>query len=220
MVGAIFIGTFLPLALLMLLLRHSRPVFASFCWGMVAFLIVYLSSPALYRVLGIPNEIDVTAIFVGPPFEELLKALPLVIAAIFSRRSMIPFYYILGMSSGIGFSIEENLNFLIEFHQNDGDSMVLMILRSFSTCLMHGVATGLVGYAMTLACRRDGFQKLVMPPLGWLIASCYHSLFNWLMIQGHLVIGMIIAFAFFFLFLFRMKTEESNAAETQGTVWE
>lgn len=69
MVGAIFIGTFLPLVLLLLLLRHSRPVFSCFCWGMLAFLIVYLTSPTLYRILGIENVLSITAVYAGPPYE-------------------------------------------------------------------------------------------------------------------------------------------------------
>tara|TARA_R110000850_G_scaffold209705_9_gene335729 strand:+ start:1869 stop:2531 length:663 start_codon:yes stop_codon:yes gene_type:complete len=220
MVGAIFIGTFLPLALLMLLLRHSRPVFASFCWGMLAFLIVYLTSPALYTLLGVSRELSVTAVYVGPPYEEFLKVFPVVLAAIFSGRSIIPFYYILGMASGIGFSIEENLNFLVEFHRTDGESMALMVLRSFSTCLMHGVATGFIGYALTLSRRQSGKNKFLIPVAAWAASTVYHGLFNWLMISDHLVFGLLFALAFFFLFLYRMKVIEPTAAETRGTMWQ
>ncbi|MEM9282774.1 MAG: PrsW family glutamic-type intramembrane protease [Verrucomicrobiota bacterium] len=220
MVGAVFIGTFLPLVLLMLLLRHSRPVFASFCWGMLAFLLVYVTSPTLYRILGIDDVIEFTAVFVGPPYEEFLKALPLVVAAVFAQRSLIPFFYILGMASGIGFSIEENLNFLIRFHQNDGDSMTLMILRSFSTCLMHGVATGLIGYSLTLAKRRKGLIVFLFPAIGWSIATFYHAFFNWLMLQQQMVIGLLIALIAFFALLFIMKQVEGKAPEVQGTIWQ
>ncbi|NRB76464.1 MAG: PrsW family intramembrane metalloprotease [Verrucomicrobiales bacterium] len=220
MVGAIFIGTFLPLALLLLLLRHSRPVFSCFCWGMLAFLIVYLTSPTLYRILGIENVLSITAVYIGPPYEELLKAMPLLVAAIISRQSIIPFYYILGMSSGIGFAIEENLNFLAEFHSKPGESMALMTLRSFSTCLMHGVCTGFIGFTLTLARRDPTWKRNVFPIAGWLVATIYHGFFNWLMIHGFLAAGVILAMVVFLIFFGWMKSEESKAKETEGTIWQ
>ena len=144
MVGAIFIGTFLPLVLLLLLLRHSRPVVSCFCWGMLAFLLVRLLSPLLYQAFAVPDELSFQAVFVGPPLEELLKAIPVVVALAVSARSLIPFIYILGMASGIGFAVEENLNYLVAWNQDAGGSMSLMVLRSLKILSQWVLKTGIV----------------------------------------------------------------------------
>lgn len=220
MVGAIFIGTFLPLVLLLLLLRHSRPVVSCFCWGMLAFLLVHLLSPFLYRAFPLPGELSFQAVYIGPPLEELLKCIPVVVALAVSARSLIPFFYILGMASGIGFAVEENLNYLVVWHQDDGQSMSLMVLRSLSTCLMHGVASGLVGFTFTMGKRGGGGWRVFFPFLGWIVASVYHGIFNGLVLSGHLAIAICVAIAIFVLFLHGMKVLEPKAAEIRGTVWE
>lgn len=220
MVGAIFIGTFLPLVLLMLLLRHSRPVFACFCWGMVAFLAIHLVSPFLYSLASIPDELKFQAVFIGPPLEELLKSIPVLVAPFVAQRSFVPFFYILGMASGIGFAVEENLNYLVAYHEDAGNSMGLMVLRSLSTCLMHGIASGLIGFSFTLGRRGGGPWLLVFPVVGWILASLYHGLFNWLVLSDLLAVAVCLALLVFLLFLHGMKVLEPKAAETRGTVWE
>lgn len=220
MVEAVFIGTIIPLLFMWGLLRHSRPLFGCFCWGAVSFLIVYLVSPSLYRHLGLEDAFRFTAVATGPFLEELLKPLPVVLLALFGVRSLVPFLYILGLACGMGFAIEENLVYLIRFSDGGEDSRMLMILRSFSTCLMHGVATGLTGYALTLAKRRGGSAWIWYPVGGLLLASGYHAGFNWLMLEGHLVAGLIGAFLLFVGFLCYMKESESRAPETIGTPWE
>lgn len=220
MVEAVFIGTFVPLVLLLALLRHSRPMMGSFCWGIAAFLIVHLISPPLYTWLGVPDRLEITAVFVGPVLEELLKPLPILIIGCFAVRSLVPYFYILGISAGIGFAVEENLIYLLRFIGDEDASRTLMILRSFSTCLMHGVATGFTGWTLTLARRRPSAFAGIFPLVGITLAIVLHASFNWLMLKQHMVIGILLAFVAFIAFLIAMKELETNAPETRGTVWE
>lgn len=220
MVEAVFIGTSVPLVLLLLLLRHSRPVFSMFCWGMVSFLAVYMVSPPLYDALGVGKDIRFDAVFVGPGLEEFLKALPLFFIPFLADRSFTPYFYIFGMASGIGFAIEENLIYLIQFHEDDAQSRTLMILRSFSTCLMHGVATGFIGFMVTQAKRNRGVASVALGFLGWLLASIYHGTFNALTIADHTAFAVCLAFGVFAFFIYRMKSIASWAPEIQGTNWQ
>ncbi|MDF1657493.1 MAG: PrsW family glutamic-type intramembrane protease [Verrucomicrobiales bacterium] len=221
MVEAVFIGTFVPMILMLGLLRHSRAVISCFCWGMVSFLVVHLVSSPLYAVLGITGGLEQTAVFVGPPLEELIKPIPVFLMAMFAKRSFVPFFYILGLASGIGFAVEENLIYLIKFDSGVGeDSRALMVIRSFSTCLMHGVATGLTGYALTMAQRRRMPGRILLPLLGLILASFYHAAFNWMMLNGHLAVAVLVAFACFIAFLLVMKEKETKAPEAKGTAWE
>ncbi|MEM6915041.1 MAG: PrsW family glutamic-type intramembrane protease [Verrucomicrobiota bacterium] len=221
MVEAIFIGTFVPMILMLGLLRHSRAVIGCFCWGMAAFFLVHLVSPPLYRFLGTSGNLDVEAVFVGPPLEELLKPLPVYLMAAFAPRSFVPFFYILGLACGIGFAVEENLTYLVQFDLGtEQEARGIMVIRSFSTCLMHGVATGFIGYALTVARRRRLFARLTLPVLSWIVASVYHGSFNWLMLNEFLVPAVLLAFLAFLAFLLTMKELEAKAPETRGTVWE
>lgn len=220
MVEAVFIGTIIPLLFMLGLLRHSRPLFGCFCWGAVSFLLIYLVSPILYGSLGWVDEFRRNAILIGPTLEEILKPLPLFLIAAFGVRSLTPFFYILGLACGMGFAIEENLVYLIRYFESEEQSRLLMIVRSLSTCLMHGVATGWTGYLLTLAKRRHGLARRVLPVVGIATAAAYHGVFNWLMLEGRTVAGLLLAFVLFVVFLYTMKERESRAPETRGTVWE
>ncbi|MEM9015817.1 MAG: PrsW family glutamic-type intramembrane protease [Verrucomicrobiota bacterium] len=220
MVEAVFIGTFVPMVLMLVLLRHSRPVIGCFCWGMAAFLLTHLLSPSLTTLLG-TNEFGISAVFIGPALEEFLKPIPILLLAFIAVRSLVPFFYILGLAAGIGFAVEENVIYLIRFGlELEEGSRVLMVLRSFSTCLMHGVATGLTGFFVTEACRQPKSWSWMLVVMAWLVALAYHGLFNWLMLEGHLAIGVLVAMAVFTAFLIAMKECEKRAPETRGTMWE
>ena len=219
---AVFIGTFVPLVLMLLLLRHSRPVISFFCWGMASFIIVSAVSPPLYAWLGLGKDLNIDAVFVGPPLEELVKGLPLLLLPWWLQRSFVPYYYIFGLASGIGFSVEENIIYLINFGLDESDSysITLMVLRSFSVCLMHGVATGTIGYMVTKAVRASQPMKILYPLWGWLLASLYHGAFNWSMLNWHAGIGTVVAIIIFGIFFYNMKETESWAPEIQGTNWQ
>lgn len=219
---AVFIGTFVPLVLLLLLLRHSRPVFSFFCWGLAAFMVIHTISPPIYVVLGLGNDLNVNAVFVGPPLEEMIKGLPLLALPWLLQRSFIPYYYIFGLVAGIGFAVEENIIYLINYGLDESDSYstTLMVLRSFSVCLMHGVATGTIGFAITKAVRARKHMIAVYPLTGWLIASLYHGAFNWSMLNLHPGIGTVTAIIIFGIFFYKMRETESWAPEIQGTTWQ
>ena len=220
MTKAVFIGTFVPLVLMLLLLRHSRPVVSFFCWGMLSFLIITLISPPLYGFLGLGDDLHINAVFFGPPLEELIKALPILLVPWLLQKSFVPYYYIFGLASGIGFAVEENILYLIRFHETEAQSTTLMVMRSFSVCLMHGVATGTTGYLVTKAVRAEKAMIVIYPLLGWLAASVYHAAFNWAMLNWHYGIATTVAILVFGVFLYRMKEAESWAPEIQGTNWQ
>ena len=77
MIEAAFLGTIIPLLLLVVVLRHSRPMMLTFCWGMTAFVVAYLAGGIAAGALGVAAAGRSYAVFAAPPMEELLKSLPL-----------------------------------------------------------------------------------------------------------------------------------------------
>lgn len=129
----------------------------------------------------------------APIAEEILKSLSLFYVA---RRPEFTYFVdgaIYGFAAGIGFSITENFLYMYQ----GAASLGVMLVRSFSTCLMHGTASALVGAAVG----RFRFEKRSGRGLamvgGWLAAIILHAVFNSIarnqtMPQG-LVVPLLVA---------------------------
>ncbi len=159
--------------------RTFRLVVLCFGWGAVgAFGLSYLLNTyvglPLGRALG-SNPYLLLTVAIAPVIEETAKSLSLFYV---SRRSEFTYFVdgaIYGFAAGIGFSIIENFLYL---SQNPGLGIPLALIRSFSTCLMHGTASGLVGAAVgRFRFRRRSGQGLGMAG-GWLAAILLHAFFN------------------------------------------
>ncbi len=157
--------------------RSFRLVLVCFGWGAIGGLLLaylfntYIALP-LIAALGL-SHIFLYVLF-APVAEELFKS-----ASLFYVRTRPEFTYfvdgaIYGFAAGIGFSITENVLYLTG---NPSGSIPLALIRSFSTCLMHGTAAGLVGVALGYfrLQKRSGRWLAVS---GWLGAILLHAAFN------------------------------------------
>lgn len=111
-----------------------------------------------------------------PVTEEIVKALPvLLFAFVFSddREKLLP----ISFATGIGFALFENTVILVQ--NIDNVSILWAIIRGFSTALMHGICTALVGYGMGFVRKK---KKLFVSGTFALLALAiiYHGLFNML----------------------------------------
>jgi RsiW-degrading membrane proteinase PrsW (M82 family) len=172
---AILVAVGIPSAFLLIIytldLYASRTfhlVMLCFTWGAVG---AYGLSYGINTYIMVP----VPPLIAVPLVEEILKALAL---SSVSRRPEFTYFVdgaIYGFATGIGFSIFENFQYI---QQNPRLAILIAIVRSFSTCLMHGTATALVGTAIG----RFRFRKRVGRGLalfaGWTIAILLHALFN------------------------------------------
>lgn len=116
-------------------------------------------------------------ILIAPFIEEVLKSLALLLL---SRRMT---YFvdgaIYGFAAGIAFSILENA--LVYIPRAGGATfglIMLAVVRAFSTCLMHGAASALVGTAIGRFRYGHGARRLLMSVLGWVAAILLHMGFN------------------------------------------
>lgn len=218
MIIAAYIGTIAPMLLLLFVLRHSRPLVSVLCWGMTAHVLVYYLGHILYASLVPVFPESLIYDFLIPFVEELLKCFPLLYFLLTKRRSFTPFIYIYGIAIGIGFGIEENLLYLIELTREVGNPWVYMLIRSFSTCLMHGLTTGLIGFSFTLSRKIKWLAPLLIPS-GLILAVGIHGIYNFLITRLTAAAILLILFLYA-LFTLYMKRAALKMPETKRTDWQ
>ncbi|MDQ3140709.1 MAG: PrsW family glutamic-type intramembrane protease [Bacteroidota bacterium] len=155
--------------------------------------------------------------------EELIKALPIVIALKWFSKELKPYSLItIGVFSGLGFAAFENLHYgenavnsayaktmdygvegLVSGVQN---AMVSVMLRSLSLVFCHAVFSGIVAYFITTAyMRKEKIGALIV--LGILAASTLHGLYDWFAgIQPTIAALMAgFSFALFYGYLLKLR---------------
>ena len=151
-----------------------------------------------------------------PVTEEIVKALPvLLFAFVFSddREKLLP----ISFATGIGFALFENTVILVQ--NIDNVSILWAIIRGFSTALMHGICTALVGYGMGFVRKK---KKLFVSGTFALLALAiiYHGLFNMLVESKNLqYVGFFMPAVTYipliiYLVFFARNKKKNNKTET------
>lgn len=122
------------------------------------------------------NISEIDYVHFGAPFiEEFYKATIIFFLIVFRRIGFAFDAAILGLASGAGFAVIENIFYL--YTHNDQDT-ALWVVRGFGTAIMHGGTTAIyatVGHVLTV--RDGGFQPLKYGP-GLALAIALHMAFN------------------------------------------
>ena len=130
-------------------LLRGKLLVALIALGIASALASYYANTAIYHAMEV--EFLVYSRFVAPWVEESLKALPLIYL-LRTRKLGLPIdAAIAGFALGAGFALLENGFYL---HMRPDLSAIVIILRGFSTAVMHGGATAVFGMvAVALADR-------------------------------------------------------------------
>lgn len=205
MIEAVFLGAFLPMIFLVFILKGgNRLLMAFFAWGLVAFALSFFADDMLYKWFALtPEQLSVTW---APIVEEFLKALPLLYFVFNKKNSAYPVIYF-AMASGIGFSIQENYLYITDYFGQQGASLFFIVIRSITTCLMHGVSTAIVGYGLQVIRKH---KRMIFPLLFGLftVAVTLHALFNLLLDSEVKLIGMLLPVGLFALGSFLVFSED------------
>ncbi|MBV7339856.1 PrsW family intramembrane metalloprotease [Chloroflexi bacterium TSY] len=174
---AVCVGIAIPLIFLYLVRAldlyasgHFTVVVSSFLWGVVAFFLAYQINAVAVRWI----TISLLVTLVAPIIEELLKSLILIYHV---RRTYFTYFVdgaIYGFATGTGFAIFETLFYVLIL----GGDLGLSLMRSFSTSLMHGSTSALLGVALGRFRFARGLARLIALPIGWGIAIFLHVAFN------------------------------------------
>lgn len=176
--------------------RSFRLVVLCFVWGALGAMALSYAleiwiTPPLAGALGMAMDF-LMVVGVAPLVEEPAKSLSLFYV---SRRSEFTYFVdgaIYGFAAGIGFSIIENLIYMDRY---PAGGIGQMLGRAFSTCLMHGTASGLVGVAVGRFRFQQRSGKGLALAGGWVGAMLLHALFNrvaWWTWRGGGTLGTVV----------------------------
>lgn len=187
MVYIIFICFAVPLALMLPLLHdQSRRLVAFMLLGAAIAVSSAELNSAIRSILGL-SALDVS-LKTAPLLEELLKAFPVLLYAIFGsddQKKVLP----LGMSVGIGFAILENTYLLVGNLLSV--SLGWALIRGLATSLMHGMCTFIIGCGIIFV--RKQKKLFYTGTFGLLaVAVTFHSTFNLLIQSRWNRIGMFL----------------------------
>lgn len=179
MVAAVAVAVAIPLAFLYLVrwldLYASgsfRTVLLCLAWGLVAFYGALQVNSFVLSAVGF----TILTTVVAPVVEEFLKSLALVYLV---RRPQFTYFVdgaIYGFASGTAFAVLENLLYLGRLGEEAEISVALG--RAFSTALMHGSASVLVGVALGRLRFTRGPSRVGSLLLGWSAAIALHMGYN------------------------------------------
>lgn len=155
-------------------------------WGMLATFLVYYTNNWLREQLGLKFE-DFSR-YGAPLTEEILKV-ALVVYLI--SRKKIGFSVdaaIYGFAAGAGFSLAENVFYLLVMNTETG--MMVWLLRGFGTAMMHGGCTALFAMIIMDGINRNKPLVLAIFP-GLIAAFLIHSVFNHFFLNPFLQTALI-----------------------------
>ncbi|HEX2988481.1 MAG TPA: PrsW family intramembrane metalloprotease [Chloroflexota bacterium] len=149
-----------------------RLVVLCLVWGCVAFALAYNINTLFVPLVGY----GLIVTLVAPIVEECLKSLVLLYLV---RRPQFTYFVdgaIYGFASGTAFAVLENLLYLSRASADMG--IIVVLSRAFSTSLMHGSASAMVGVSLGRFRFARGASRPASLVLGWLAAMAIHITFN------------------------------------------
>ena len=201
MVYVIFLCIALPLGLMLPILeRRSRRLVFFLLLGMMSALTAYEINSILYPLSGL--DVVHFSQTVPPVTEEFLKALPILVFAVFfsdDRRDILPS----AMSVGIGFSILENTTILVQ--NLAAVTLGWAALRGLSASLMHGLCTMIIGAGLPYIKKQ---KKLFCTGIFGLftVSATMHALFNLLIQSSYSWLGACFPMALYVLYYVIRRT--------------
>lgn len=149
-----------------------KTVLACVGWGITSTIIAAIVNRIFLRFV----EEAIVVRFTAPIAEEILKSLILIYLV---RRPNFSYFVdgaVFGFASGTGFTILENLEYLVR--AGVGQTLPVALTRAFTTSLLHGSATAMTGIALGKLKFSRGLSRTLSPLLGWAGAISLHMTFN------------------------------------------
>ena len=204
MLYSVLIASAVPLVFLYIVhwlnfFETHRPklIFLALAWGAVASWLSYLVSHPLVPILGRQFVSTHTA----PIVEEIFKSLILLYLVRRADYTYMADGAIYGFAAGIGFAVSENMLYLSRVDVNTG--LIVAIARAFSSSVIHGCATAMVGIVIGGFPLGRASHPIVALLIGWTAAVLYHMAYNRITFMqfGQWTLFVIVGFALFGLVL-------------------
>lgn len=187
--------------------RRSRYILLYFCWGLLTVIFAYILNEWFSGDTSLSSTLTSD---IAPIIEETVKALPLLL--FFRKRDDDDSNLIIycAMASGIGFSVQETLYYFTSFTTNPGlSSLFPLLMRTVTTCLMHGMSTAVIGFGFVITSRYKGIRIPMI--LGLLsLSATIHSLYNILITTRLAIIALLMPAVLFFMGLSLLSKDDEE----------
>ena len=206
----LFICIIVPLALMLPLLRgHSRLLIGYMIVGI--FVCLFVSGVNGYLLSFFDNDMYYVTTTITPITEEFLKALPILYFAILfsdDRSTLIS----ISFATGVGFAVLENMVILVQ--NIDSVSFIWALVRGFSSGLMHGICTMIVGLGISMIRKR---RKLFINGVFALLATAiiYHATYNALVQSSYKYLGFVLPIMTYLPLIYTLIKTARKRAQAQ-----
>lgn len=187
----LYICFLIPMLLsLFIMEKKSRLMVEFILIGTTVCLLIGYVNTYFYDLIG--RDMTYFCTTISPIAEELIKALPILIFALFfsdDRERLVQCAF----AVGLGFAIMENVNMLtqnISFNSTTVD-IPWAIIRGLGSGLMHSICTASVGIGISFVKKKKklfytGTLALLM------LAITYHAIYNSLVMSDYQYLGIIL----------------------------
>ena len=210
----VFICSMFPFLLGIPIVRgKTRTVLVFIVIGMCACLFISEVNSLVYNAVG--EDMYYFTTNITPMTEELIKALPVLLFAIFisaDRESLLTYAFM----TGLGFALLENSTILVRSVVNHEEISILWaLIRTLGAGLLHGLCTTSIGIGISFI--KDRRKFFICGTFALLaMATVYHSLYNSLIQSDYHYVGAampLVTYILIFTTMFLVRRKKLKAEE-------
>ena len=183
-------------------------VFTNYLWGALGAIVLALLGSLFFTLIAsifIKDSIQLSrfgAVVVAPIVEEITKGLFLMITISNKKFDNITDGIVYGGAIGLGFGMTENFLYFVTYGESVANWIMLVIVRSLFSAVMHCVSTATLGAFLGLAKFKSSAKKILYTFIGLMIAMMIHSIWNFSLSYENIApIGFLFMFVSIIIFL-------------------
>jgi len=183
-------------------------VFTNYLWGALGAIVLALIGSIFFTMIAslfIRDAVQLSrfgAVVVAPIVEEITKGLFLLITITNKKFDNITDGIVYGGAIGLGFGMTENFLYFVTYGESIANWIMLVIVRSLFSAVMHCVSTATLGAFLGLAKFKSASKKVFYAFVGLLIAMMIHSFWNFSLSYENIApMGYLFMFVSIIIFL-------------------
>lgn len=159
-------------------------VLINYLWGALGAIVLALLGSLFFTTIAsifIKDSLQLSrfgAIVVAPIVEEITKGFFLLITISNKKFDNITDGIVYGGAIGLGFGMTENFLYFVSYGDSIANWIMLVIIRSLFSAVMHCVSTATLGALLGMAKFKSSPKKIFYAFIGLLIAMLIHSIWN------------------------------------------
>jgi len=191
-----------------------------FLWGAVGAILLALAGSFIFSFFlsfsihdpGIRHRTE--TIIVAPFIEEITKGMFLLFTISNRKFDNITDGIVYGGAIGLGFGMTENFTYFLTYGKTFDNWLMLVLVRTSFTAVMHCVATASFGAFLGYAKFKPLIFKIILPPLGLALAMFIHFAWNFSVSFSHTsILGFLFLSGSILIFIASFKLAVASDAK-------